>query len=252
MKAPFYKKATGLLSFFLATVMVIQSVAMEGAGSLERDEFATSIGKLEIVFVGHASLAFQVGTVTIHIDPQSRYTDYAKWEKANIILITHEHGDHLDIKALETLAGPTTRIITTQAVRNKIGRGEVLEHGKTFTEGRITIRAVPAYNTTAGREMYHPKERKDNGYIISFGTFRIYVAGDTEDIPEMASFGPVDVAFLPMNQPYTMTPQQVASAARMIKPAILYPYHYSSTNPQELIPLLVQEKGIEIRVRQLQ
>ncbi|WP_207895366.1 MBL fold metallo-hydrolase [Treponema sp. J25] len=225
--------------------------AMEGAGTLERDEFATPVGKVQLISVGHATLALQVGNLKIHIDPQTRYTDYSKWEKADIILITHEHADHLDMKAIQMLSGPTTRLITTQAVRDKIGQGEVLQHFQTLTHGSLSISAVPAYNTTPGREMYHPKERKDNGYILSFGSFRIYVAGDTEDIPEMASLGPIDVAFLPMNQPYTMTPQQVASAARKIKPKILYPYHYSSTNPQELVPLLAQEKNIEIRIRNL-
>ncbi len=115
----------------------------------------------------------------------------------------------------------------------------------------LTLEAVPAYNTTAGREMYHPKHR-DNGYILTLGGTRIYVAGDTEDIPEMAALGDIDIAFIPVNQPYTMTIDQAVNAARMIKPAILYPYHYGETDVTQLKKRLVSDKAIDVRIRQLQ
>jgi L-ascorbate metabolism protein UlaG (beta-lactamase superfamily) len=223
--------------------------AMEGATSFASDSFVTPSGKLEIVFIGHATLAMQLGNFKIHVDPQTRYTDYSRWEKADLILITHEHGDHLDMNAIKALSGPQTLVITTQAVRNKLGLGEVLEHGPVRMEGPFAITAVPAYNVTPGRTGYHPRERKDNGYVVSAGSFRIYIAGDTEPIPEMANLGPLDVAFLPMNQPYTMTPEQVAEAVRVIRPKIVYPYHYSSTNPRDLEKLLEKDTYTEVRIR---
>lgn len=111
--------------------------------------------------------------------------------------------------------------------------------------------AVPAYNITSSRMGYHPRERKDNGYVLSIGSLRIYIAGDTEPIPEMANIGKIDIAFLPMNLPFTMTPTQVAQAARIIKPRILYPYHFGSTDTSEITRLLSSDKDIEVRIRNL-
>ena len=111
----------------------------------------------------------------------------------------------------------------------------------------ITVEAVPAYNTTAGREKFHPKGR-DNGYVLNIENLRIYVAGDTEDIPEMANLKDIDIAFLPCNQPYTMTPEQLAKAAKVIKPKVLFPYHYSDT-PIRKVSMLLAGSGIDVRIR---
>ena len=110
-----------------------------------------------------------------------------------------------------------------------------------------TLLPIPAYNTTPGREKFHPKGR-DNGYVLTLGGFRIYLAGDTEDISEMADAKDVDVAFLPVNQPYTMTPEQAASAARTVKPKVLFPYHYSET-PIQQVRIRLAGTGIDVRIR---
>jgi len=114
------------------------------------------------------------------------------------------------------------------------------------------VLAVPAYNVTPSRTNYHPKDRRDNGYVITVGSQRVYVAGDTEPIPEMADLGPIDIAFLPMNQPYTMTPEQTAAATKVIRPKILYPYHFGSTDTGALTRLLADDKTIDVRIRNLQ
>ena len=114
----------------------------------------------------------------------------------------------------------------------------------------LTIEAVPAYNTTPGREKFHPRHR-DNGYILTLGGTRIYIAGDTEDIPELKNLKDIDIAFLPVNQPYTMTVPQAANAARMFSPKILYPYHYGDTKISELKEAL-QGSGVEVRIREMQ
>jgi L-ascorbate metabolism protein UlaG (beta-lactamase superfamily) len=138
-----------------------------------------------------------------------------------------------------------------RSVYNIIGYGEILKNGEKKSYKNITIEAVPAYNTTPGNEKFHPKGR-DNGYILTIGGKRIYIAGDTENTPEMDKLKHIDIAFLPMNQPYTMTPAQVAKTVKQFKPKILYPYHYGETNVQELQNLLASDKHTEIRIRQMQ
>jgi len=129
-----------------------------------------------------------------------------------------------------------------------------MKNGETKTVKGLKIEAVPAYNIVHKRssgEPYHPKD-KHNGYVITFGDKRVYVAGDTENIPEMKELKNIDVAFLPMNLPYTMDPEMAAKAAKSFKPKILYPYHYGDTDPTKLVELLKDEEDIEVRIRELQ
>jgi len=153
------------------------------------------------VFLGHSSLILSYDGVLLYIDPVSQYAHFSEYPKADLILVTHEHYDHLDSNAIAALSQPTTRIIVPQACQKKLGKGEILNHSQSIEAAGLTITAVPAYNITPERFGYHPKERRDNGYIITAGSFHIYIAGDTEPIPEMATLGPIDIAFLPMNLP---------------------------------------------------
>jgi len=141
-------------------------------------------------------------------------------------------------------------IIANESSAKQLSGAEVLKNWEQRTVAGIKIEAIPAYNTTEGRDLFHPKGR-DNGYILSFGTEKVYIAGDTEDIPEMKSLKDITIAFLPMNQPYTMTPEQVAEAARAFRPKVLYPYHYSDTDPERLKVLLKNELDIEVRIREM-
>lgn len=220
------------------------------------DRFNTGKGYLEIAFLGHGSIVIVYNSSYIYVDPVSQYANFSKYPKADLILVTHEHSDHLDAKAIATLSKNGTRIILPEASRQKLGKGDALEHNQTAEAAGVHVTAVPAYNMTPGRTAYHPKERKDNGYLMTAGSgsdaLHIYIAGDTEPIPEMVALGPVDIAFLPMNQPYTMTPEQAAAAARTIHPKILYPYHFGSTDTTALQKLLAANPEIEVRIRKLQ
>jgi L-ascorbate metabolism protein UlaG (beta-lactamase superfamily) len=218
----------------------------------EQDIIETSAGDLKITFIGHGTLMFTFGGKTIHVDPVSREADYADMPKADIILLTHEHGDHLDTRAIEILRKDGTQLILTKACAEKIA-GLVMANGDVKTMLGMKIEAAPAYNIIHMRSAgnpFHPKGR-GNGYIITFGDKRIYVAGDTENTPEMKRLKNIDVAFLPMNLPYTMTPEMVADAARAFKPKILYPYHYGQTDPNKLVELLKDTEDIEVRVRKM-
>ena len=187
----------------------------------------------------------------IQIDPVSQYADYQSFPKADVILITHERADHLDLQAIQAVSKNQTEVLINESGYKKLEKGNILKNGdETFILGDVKVEAVPAYNTTAGREMYHPRHR-DNGYVLTFDGLRIYVAGDTEDIPELKELKEIDVAFLPVNQPYTMTVDQAARAARMFSPKVLYPYHYGSTAIDEL-PAKLKGSGVEVRIRQMQ
>ncbi|MEE8415231.1 MAG: MBL fold metallo-hydrolase, partial [Desulfobacterales bacterium] len=219
----------------------------------ETDSIKTSAGNLEITFIGHGTLMFTFGGAVIHVDPWSRLADYSKMPKADIILLTHHHRDHLDQVAVERLLTEKTTLILTETCSEKIKGGVVMKNGDLKTEKGLKIEAVPAYNLVHMRSEgvpFHPKG-VGNGYVITFGNKRVYVAGDTENIPEMKSLEKIDIAFLPMNLPYTMTPEMVASAAKMFKPKILYPYHYGKTNVSKIVNLLKEEKEVEIRIRKM-
>jgi L-ascorbate metabolism protein UlaG (beta-lactamase superfamily) len=224
------------------------------ATSSERDTIVTTAGKVVLTFIGHGTLMIQAGGKTIHVDPVSQFTDYANLPKADIILITHHHGDHCDAKAVEALRKPGTMVILTALCGEALMGGQVMTNGATVEVDEFKIEAVPAYNLlhhAEGGSPYHPKG-EGNGYVLTVGKTRIYVAGDTENTPEMKGLKNIDIAFLPMNLPYTMTPAMVADAAKAFRPKILYPYHYGKTNVKELLNLMKGEKGIEVRVRKME
>jgi L-ascorbate metabolism protein UlaG (beta-lactamase superfamily) len=219
----------------------------------ETDVIRTSAGDLEITFLGHGTLMLTFGGKTIHVDPFSSVADYSKLPKADLILVTHEHHDHLDRGALARVRTRETAVVLTEACAKQVKGGIVMRNGDTRTVEGVKIEAVPAYNIAHKRgdgQPFHPKG-VGNGYILTFGDTRVYVAGDTENIPEMKALQDIDCAFLPMNLPYTMTPEMVADAARMIQPSILYPYHYGDTDTSKLVELLRDQQGTEVRIRRM-
>ncbi|HHE71356.1 MAG TPA: MBL fold metallo-hydrolase [Chloroflexi bacterium] len=226
---------------------------MQRHAGFETDVIPTSQGALAITFLGHGSLLFEHQDRAIYVDPYSRVADYTRLPHADLILITHEHGDHLDPAALSQVRTEDTAVIIPAVCLAQIPDGLVMRNGDTQQVFDIQIEAVPAYNVVHKRETgapFHPPG-VGNGYVLGFGDTRVYVAGDTEDIPEMRSLQDIDVAFLPMNLPYTMTPEMVANAARAFSPRILYPYHYGRTDPNELVRLLKDRPDIEVRIRDL-
>jgi L-ascorbate metabolism protein UlaG (beta-lactamase superfamily) len=227
--------------------------APEPAKKPQVDTIKTEGGDLAITLIGHGTLAFAYQGKVVHVDPWTKLADYSKLPKADVILITHEHADHLDPKAIEMLQKDSTVILLTQACADKVPGGKVIKNGETQTVAGIKIEAVPAYNIVQKRTdgtAFHPKG-SGNGYVINFGKTRVYVAGDTENIPEMKNLEKIAVAFLPMNLPYTMTPEQTAEAAKSFMPKILYPYHFGETDPKRLVELLKDVKGIEVRIRDM-
>ncbi len=242
-----YKEGTMVLAFFLLA-SILQTTKDEKA--FEKDVIHTQTGNITITFVGHATLVIEFNNMVIHVDPWTQQADYSRLPKADLILITHNHFDHLDPKAVDLIMKSTTQIVLTEETYKTLKKGIVMHNGDTKTIAGVPIQAVPAYNTTKGHEQYHPKGR-DNGYILTLGGKRIYIAGDTEDIPEMASLKNIDIAFLPMNQPYTMVPEQVALAVSKFHPKILYPYHYGDTDVSRLQKLMAGESGTEVRIRSM-
>jgi L-ascorbate metabolism protein UlaG (beta-lactamase superfamily) len=218
----------------------------------ETDVIPTSAGDLKITFLGHGSLMLAFNGMNIYIDPFSRVADYSKLPEADIILITHEHHDHLDLQALAAVQTERTAVVLTETCARQVD-GIVMRNGDVQIVEGVHVEAVPAYNLVHKRESgqpFHPKGI-GNGYILTFGDQRVYVAGDTENIPEMKTLQGIHCAFLPMNLPYTMTPEMVADAAKAFRPNILYPYHYGDTDTSKLEELLREEEGIEVRIRRM-
>jgi L-ascorbate metabolism protein UlaG (beta-lactamase superfamily) len=239
-----------VLTISLMAIFAASSFAQQ---SFETDTIKTSAGKLEITFIGHGTLMFKFGNKIIHVDPVGQYADYARLPKADLILVTHEHYDHLDAKAINLIKTEKTNLVLTEKCYQQLKLGTVMKNGDVKIIDGLKIEAVPAYNIVHKRDSgqpFHPRG-VGNGYIITFGDKRVYVAGDTENTPEMKALKNIDIAFLPMNLPYTMTPEMVADAARAFKPKILYPYHYGETDPNKLVQLLKDVRGIEVRIRQM-
>lgn len=218
------------------------------------DRIKTAAGDLEITFIGHGSIMCRFNEMIIHIDPVSDMGDYSQLPKADIILVTHDHFDHFNRGTIKMLSKEGTEIIGSGTCAKEAAECTVMKNGETKTVKGLKIEAVPAYNMKHMRSPGNPFHPKGigNGYIITFGDKRLYAAGDTENIPEMKKLSGIDIAFLPMNLPYTMTPEMVADAALMFRPKILYPYHFGETDTSKLVDLLKDNQDIEVRIRDLQ
>ena len=219
------------------------------AAAAPADKFMTNAGPLTITPIHHASLMIQAGGQVIQVDPVGAER-YAALPKADIILITHAHGDHLDPQAIARLRKPTTVIFGPEAVAEKVKDVRILHNGEAVLERHWRIRTIPMYNIKHLRSPGHPYHPRGwgNGYLITYGGFRIYIAGDTEGVPEMRALKDIDVAFIPMNLPYTMSPEEAAVAVKAFHPKIVYPYHYKGSDPAVFKKLLAGT-GIEVRLR---
>lgn len=226
---------------------------MESQG-IAHDTFTTPAGRsVKIHFIKHASLILDISGQIIYIDPTGMFgNDFSKLPKADAVMVTHEHHDHYDPKAIEAVSTPDTRFICNGRVAELAGKGKVMAPGDTLTLQGIQVTATPAYNITDGHLQFHPRERKDVGYIYDVDGLRIYVAGDTEDISELADIKDIDIAFFPVNQPFTMTPAQAIHAIEMVKPRIAYPYHYGETDLTPLVEAFSNNGDIDVRIRELQ
>jgi L-ascorbate metabolism protein UlaG (beta-lactamase superfamily) len=242
-----------LKGIFLTVFALFMAITACAQNQFKTDTITTPAGDLKITFIGHASLIFTFNGKVVHVDPFSLLTDYSKLPKADIILITHEHPDHLDLQAIAMVRTKNTSLILTKACTEKVAGGIIMKNGDVQTVQGLKIEVVPAYNIFHKRDTGEPFHQRGvgNGYVLTFGDKRVYVAGDTENIPEMKALQRIDIAFLPMNLPYTMTPEMVADAAKAFKPKILYPYHYGNTDTAKIMAAVSDTKEIEVRIRNM-
>jgi len=243
---------TRVLEVILTLILAAMTFQVKSQNLPASDQFVTGAGNVEIYFIGHGSLMLKMNDRIIYVDPVRSSGNYDNLPRADIILVTHEHFDHLDVNLINDLKKSNTAIFCNETAAAKVPGSSVMKPGIGISSGIITIDAVPAYNIVNERapgQPFHPKG-SGVGYIIGFGGKRIYIAGDTENTPEMKALKNIDIAFLPMNLPYTMTPEMVADAAKAFRPKILYPYHYGETNTNKIVQLL-KDSGIEVRIRNL-
>lgn len=257
------KKAAGILAAAgykvveLGTGYMGWTAAGQPVTTEEVDIFKTRHGKvIRMYAIKHGSVRMNIDGKWLYIDPVGKaippFTDFTSMPWADAILVTHEHKDHLDPEAIEPLMKDGTVLVANPRSSELMGgKGKVLKNGDEMDVlPGIHLKAVPAYNTAADKQQFHPKGR-DNGYVITIDGFTVYIAGDTEDIPEMGDLKDVDVAFLPCNLPFTMTPEQLSKAARMFNPRVLFPYHYGQTDIIQAVNLL-KDTAIDVRIRQYQ
>ncbi len=239
-------------SLLLSTLVLALGALGWAQAPFTTDSFKFPSGTLQITFIGHGTLMFDYGGLVVHVDPVSQYADYSKLPKADIILVTHDHGDHLDQKAIDAVRTDKTVMIGTAKCASRTAGMAAMANGESREVRGVRIEAVPAYNIANKRPTGEPFHAKGdgNGYVLTFGDKRVLVAGDTENTPEIKALKGIEIAFLPMNLPYTMTPEMVADAAKAIQPKVLYPYHYGNTDTSQLTKLLAGT-GIEVRIRNL-
>lgn len=235
----------------IAAIVIAALFSGVGAISAESESIAADGGEIRITPILHGSLQLEFGETVIQVDPWSK-GDYSQASKADLILVTDIHGDHLDPEMIDKLSGESTKVVATAAVAEKLGRGTVLANGEQREIAGVSIEAVPMYNLSRGPEegkLFHDKGR-GNGYIVTFGGKRIYIAGDTACIPEMKALRDIDVAFVPMNLPYTMPPEEAAECVAAFKPTIVYPYHYRGSDLQVFEAGLREVPEVEVRLRE--
>jgi L-ascorbate metabolism protein UlaG (beta-lactamase superfamily) len=211
------------------------------------EDFKTAAGAVQITPIRHASLLIRAGGQTIYVDPSQG--DYTGLPPADLILITDIHPDHMDAQRIAQLRQPSTAIIAPAAVVKNIPGAALIRIGETKEFGKWKIEAIAAYNIPSqpGAQVFHEKGR-GVGYVLSYGEKRFYFSGDTENIPEMRALKNIDVAFVCMNLPYTMPPEEAAEAVRAFKPAIVYPYHYHGSD-LKVFEKALAGSGVEVRIR---
>ena len=234
----------------------ILAAAVVTAGSPDGNGIATDQGPLIIHPVEHATFVIQWNDETIAVDPVGGASRFEAFGKADLVLITDIHGDHLSVDTVKALAKPSTVIVGPAAVAEKVpeadrGRITVVANGESFKWGDSVIEAIAAYNLTPERQNFHAKGR-GNGYVVTLGGKRIYISGDTEDVPEMRALENIDAAFVCMNLPYTMEVAAAADAVLEFQPKVVYPYHYRGKGGMsdlgEFQNLVAKDPSIEVRL----
>lgn len=244
-RLPFVAKSLNAFAAYLL-------VAGSAGAALEGDAIETDEGNLVIHPINHATLALGWNDETIYVDPVGGAERFADLPPATLILVTDIHGDHLNVDTLQALRG-TAPIVAPAAVAEQLpeslrARTTILANGETKELRGIAITGVPMYNLTEERLRFHSKGR-GNGYVLNLAGTRVYLSGDTEDIPEMRALEDIDVAFVCMNLPYTMTVEQAADAVREFQPDVCYPYHHRGSDVERFKQLVGSDAGVDVRLR---
>ena len=240
--------------FTVGALAALSAPAAMGQGMVSGDHIATETGDLVIQPLDHATFVMSWDGKTIYVDPVGGAERFEGLPSPDLILVTDIHGDHLDAETLAAVVGEDTVVIAPAAVAEQLPDSlrqitSLLANGEWTTVLGVAIEGVPMYNLTEERLRFHDKGR-GNGYLVTFGGTRVYISGDTEDIPEMRSLEDIDVAFVCFNLPYTMTEEQAASAVLEFAPTVVYPYHYRGSDVAEFATLVGADSGIEVRVRE--
>ena len=232
--------------------LALSTALMSAAAASAQSTVAATGGNITITPIQHASVQVEHAGPIIQVDPAQG--DFTKAKAADLILVTDIHGDHLNPDLIAKVRKPGAPVVMPAAVQSEAGAKipapiELLANGQTKTVAGVTIEAVPMYNLQRGPsagQLFHTKGR-GNGYILALGGKRIYFAGDTECVPEIKALKNIDVAFMPMNLPYTMPPSEAAECVKAFKPKIVYPYHFQGQKPEEFEAAL-KGSGIEVRI----
>jgi L-ascorbate metabolism protein UlaG (beta-lactamase superfamily) len=230
------------------TAILTGVLAAPNLALAQTQNFATSAGQVQITPIYHATARIEAGADTIYIDP-AKPAKVDGGPKADLILITDIHGDHMDAADVTALSKDGTTVIAPAAVQKTITQAKVLANGQTTSWKNWKITAVPMYNINHNQpsgQPYHDKGR-GNGYVLNYGGKNFYFAGDTEGTPEMRALKNIDVAFIPMNLPYTMTPAEAADAVKAFKPKVAIPYHYKGQDV-EVFKKVLEGSGVEVRL----
>jgi len=217
--------------------------------------FPVEGGEITVHPVDHASFVMETPVGVIYCDPVGDPANYAGFAAPDLVLITHEHGDHYNVDTLTAVVGDATQIITNPAVYEMLpealkAKASMIANGETTAFGDVEIEAIPAYNTTEERLNFHPQGR-DNGYVVNLPDFRVYISGDTEGTPEMRALENIDLAFVCMNLPFTMDAEAAAAAVSEFKPSFVYPYHFrgrdgGTQDPAEFAKMVAM--GTEVKI----
>jgi L-ascorbate metabolism protein UlaG (beta-lactamase superfamily) len=239
-----------IVSTFACAAVLSFAVGANAQMARPVQTFQTSKGPVKITPVYHASLEIEAGGKVIIIDP-AKPANFSGLPQADLVLITDIHGDHMDPDLLKAESKEGTQIIAPAAVAKTVTTAKVIGNGENTTWGDWKIEAVPMYNTTEGRgpgpgKFFHDKGR-GNGYVLTYGGKRFYFSGDTEGIPEMRALKNIDVAFICMNLPYTMTPDEAADAVKAFHPKVAIPYHYKGQDTA-VFKKDLEGSGIDVRL----
>ncbi len=234
--------------FFVVCLALILTTAMSAVAADQTQTFSTSAGPVKITPIYHASTLIEAGGKVIYLDP-AKPANVSGLPKADLILITDIHGDHMDPELIQEISKPDTEIISSPAVAETVKSANAIANGETTKWDGWTIKAIPAYNLKRGPalgKLYHDKGR-GNGYVLTYGGKRFYFSGDTENIPEMRALKNIDVAFVCMNLPYTMPPEEAADAVKAFHPKIVIPYHYKGSD-LSVFQKALAGTGIQVRL----